>query len=414
MSDRSASSRGVGSVTSGPSLLQSMSPLATSPWAATASRSSSVLRSDCLAGFKMGHVTAVSAAAFWTSAQLQLPDLDTQIDRTLSQGLAASASALAPASSPAPAPASASASVSVSVSASQRHTRPKHATLAGGLAGIAEILCTYPLEYAKSQQQLAQRGHSLASVIKTTVTTNGTVGLYRGMSPFLCFAAPKVGVRFTTFDFLCGKITDDMEHEQLGAAETALVGGATGVVESLAVGVITNTLSVRMLADSNSVNPRFTGGLLHTVRTIVAEEGIRGIYRGVAPTVAKMATNQALRFTVFGWAQRTSEVRAGRKLNALESLAAGSVAGAVSVFATAPIDTVKTRMQGAASVARGQKAPSAFEVAGDILRREGGLRVMYRGIAPRLIRVSAEAALQFTFFSCISDFLDTHVRDADV
>lgn len=39
-----------------------------------------------------------------------------------------------------------------------------------------------------------------------------------------------------------------------------------------------------MIEDSKRAEPRFKG-MVHGVRTIIAEEGYRGIYRGVGPVV---------------------------------------------------------------------------------------------------------------------------------
>jgi solute carrier family 25 (mitochondrial citrate transporter), member 1 len=39
-----------------------------------------------------------------------------------------------------------------------------------------------------------------------------------------------------------------------------------------------------MIQDAKSPNPRFKG-LIHGTRTIIAEEGIFGIYRGLLPVV---------------------------------------------------------------------------------------------------------------------------------
>lgn len=41
----------------------------------------------------------------------------------------------------------------------------------------------------------------------------------------------------------------------------------------------------KIIDDANSANPRFKG-LVHGTRTIVREEGLRGIYRGLFPVVS--------------------------------------------------------------------------------------------------------------------------------
>jgi len=67
-------------------------------------------------------------------------------------------------------------------------------------------------------------------------------------------------------------------------------------------------------------------GFFHGVKTIIAEEKLGGIYRGLAPTIAKVATAQATRFGVF------QVIGTQVKLdNPFKSAAAGAFAGGVSV-----------------------------------------------------------------------------------
>jgi hypothetical protein len=48
----------------------------------------------------------------------------------------------------------------------------------------------------------------------------------------------------------------------------------------------------------NQAVPRYRG-LIHGITTVVKEEGISGVYRGLLPTIAKQMGNQSIRFTVY-------------------------------------------------------------------------------------------------------------------
>lgn len=50
-------------------------------------------------------------------------------------------------------------------------------------------------------------------------------------------------------------------------------------------GVVTDMNRTKMIEDSKRPNPHYKG-FAHGVRTIVAEEGYRGLYRGVGPVVS--------------------------------------------------------------------------------------------------------------------------------
>merc|ERR1711920_999620 len=79
----------------------------------------------------------------------------------------------------------------------------------------------------------------------------------------------------------------------------------------------------------------------------IKNEGPMGLYMGVVPTIAKQATNQAVRFPVQFYAKEF--LTGGDKSlasNPLYNGAAGAFAGAVSVILTMPQDTIKSKMQG--------------------------------------------------------------------
>ena len=70
---------------------------------------------------------------------------------------------------------------------------------------------------------------------------------------------------------------------------------------------------------------------------IVKEEGIGGLYKGLAPTMLKQGCNQASRFVVFKQIEKAIQTYTGRpKMSATESMAAGGLAGTISVYATMP------------------------------------------------------------------------------
>ena len=79
----------------------------------------------------------------------------------------------------------------------------------------------------------------------------------------------------------------------------------------------------------------------------VKAEGIAGIYRGLFATVAKSASNQALRFVIFGEYKRLVwGSRPAHEMPPYVALGGGMVAGALGSVITMPFDVLKTKMQG--------------------------------------------------------------------
>lgn len=76
----------------------------------------------------------------------------------------------------------------------------------------------------------------------------------------------------------------------------------------------------------------------------------------------------------------------------------GGVAGFCSVVGNNPIDVVKTRMQGL-NAARYRNSLDCFA---QVWRHEGPFS-FYRGVTPRLTRVTVEVALTFLIYDFIQD-----------
>ena len=80
----------------------------------------------------------------------------------------------------------------------------------------------------------------------------------------------------------------------------------------------------------------------------------------------------------------------------LAKLWAGSVAGAVSRTATAPIDRIKTKMQVAPSGGGGGMAQVVRAI-----RQEGGLGGFWRGNTANVLKIAPETAIKFIAFDAL-------------
>jgi len=121
---------------------------------------------------------------------------------------------------------------------------------------------------------------------------------------------------------------------KLSMARTWLAGALTGLIEAVLVVTPVETMKTVLVADTNSAKPRFNG-LAHGISTIVKEEGIAGIYKGVMPTIAKQMGNQSIRFTTYEFLKKAIIARnPGQPVPAWQMLLCGGTAGFVSVLLT--------------------------------------------------------------------------------
>ena len=70
--------------------------------------------------------------------------------------------------------------------------------LAGGGAGLIETLLTYPLDLAKTRQQLltdSRQSRRVIEIFRRVLQTEGVRGLYAGLSAPLISEVPRRGVK---------------------------------------------------------------------------------------------------------------------------------------------------------------------------------------------------------------------------
>ena len=128
-----------------------------------------------------------------------------------------------------------------------------------------------------------------------------------------------------------------------------------GITEAVAVVNPMEVVKIRLQAQQHSLadpmeKPRYHNAA-HALYTIVREEGFFTLYRGVALTAARQATNQAANFTAYQELKALAQRLQGTKdLPSYETATIGLISGALGPFSNAPIDTIKTRIQRASKV----------------------------------------------------------------
>jgi solute carrier family 25 citrate transporter 1 len=250
------------------------------------------------------------------------------------------------------------------------------ALISGCIAGAVEGLVTFPAEFVKTQLQLPNKFNGPIDCLRKTISQKGLVACYRGVVPLVIGNSAKAGVRFYSFEY----------YKQL-LGSNAIAGLFSGVTEAVLVVTPSETIKTKLIHDQNSMNPRFKS-TFHAVHTIVKEEGVRGIYKGLTAVVTRQAANSAVRLSTYGYlkdyfsANLPVDPKTGKThLAWYSSFAIGASAGLVTVYCTMPFDVVKTRMQ-----SLNCKYPNTLNCLVTVAKEEG-LLALWKGATPRLGRL---------------------------
>jgi solute carrier family 25 citrate transporter 1 len=273
----------------------------------------------------------------------------------------------------------------------------------GGLTGFIEAIICYPTEFVKTQLQLQSKTNPEYTGIldcgAKTVKKHGPMGLYRGALPLILGSSGKQAARWTGYETALKQMKD--ESGKVSMPARMIAGACGGVTEAILAVTPIETLKTRVTDDMRRGTGNYSGSF-DALMKIVKSEGPMGLYMGLVPTIAKQATNQAVRFPV---QHITKQLMTGGdkslETSPIYNGAAGAVAGAVSVLATMPQDTVKTRMQG-------EEAKKLYNGTIDCamkIMKNDGIAFFYAGTWPRMIRVSLDVAITFAIFPILGQYI---------
>ncbi|SPO01003.1 probable succinate-fumarate transporter [Cephalotrichum gorgonifer] len=308
-----------------------------------------------------------------------------------------------------------------SKAANNGKTPPSAATnlLAGGGAGMMEALVCHPLDTIKVRMQLSKRarapGVPSRGFLKTgaeIVRRETPLGLYKGLGAVVTGIVPKMAIRFTSFEAYKQALADSTG--KVSGKATFFAGLAAGVTEAVAVVTPMEVIKIRLQAQNHSMSdpldiPKYRNAA-HALYTVVKEEGVGALYRGVSLTALRQGSNQAVNFTAYSYFKdylyKFQPEYVGGNLPSWQTTLIGLVSGAMGPLSNAPIDTIKTRLQRRAAEPGVSAWKRITTIAAEMFKQEG-MHAFYKGITPRIMRVAPGQAVTFTVYEYLREKIES-------
>ncbi|KAH3902523.1 probable Succinate/fumarate mitochondrial transporter [Saccharomycodes ludwigii] len=306
------------------------------------------------------------------------------------------------------------------MSQKKKSSNPAINLLAGGTAGLFEALCCHPLDTIKVRMQIYRRSADAnikpPGPIKTAKAIYGQEGLlafYKGLGAVVIGIIPKMAIRFSSYEFY-RTLLADKETGRVSTGNTFIAGVGAGITEAVIIVNPMEVVKIRLQSQKRAVTagaePKYKNAI-QACYTIVKEEGFGALYRGVSLTAARQATNQGANFTVYSKLKEALQDYHGsaENLPSWQTSFIGLISGAIGPFSNAPLDTIKTRLQKDKSTSK-QSGWIRIATIGKQLVKEEGVRALYKGITPRVMRVAPGQAVTFTVY----EFIRKHLEDSNM
>ncbi|XP_047151181.1 adenine nucleotide transporter BT1, chloroplastic/mitochondrial-like [Vigna umbellata] len=170
--------------------------------------------------------------------------------------------------------------------------------IAGACAGVSSTICTYPLELLKTRLTI-QRGvyEGLLDAFLKIVREEGAGELYRGLTPSLIGVIPYSATNYFAYDTLRKAYRKIFKKEKIGNIETLLIGSAAGAISSSAtfpLEVARKHMQVGALSGRQIYK-----NVIHALASILEQEGIQGLYKGLGPSCMKLVPAAGISFMCY-------------------------------------------------------------------------------------------------------------------
>ncbi|KAI1302051.1 solute carrier family 25 member 42 [Xylaria venustula] len=286
---------------------------------------------------------------------------------------------------------------------------------AGGVAGAVSRTVVSPLERLKILLQVQSAGHneyklSVGKALGKMWKEEGWRGFMRGNGTNCIRIVPYSAVQFGSYNLYKRQFFEREPGMVMNPLERLFCGGIAGitsVVFTYPLDIVRTRLSIQTasFAALGDVHKDKLPGMWTTMAVMYKSEGgMAALYRGIIPTVAGVAPYVGLNFMTYEFVRKYLTPEGDQNPSAARKLLAGAISGAVAQTCTYPFDVLRRRFQINTMSGMGYQYKSIGDAVRVIVAQEG-IRGLYKGLVPNLLKVAPSMAANWLSFELSRDFL---------
>lgn len=212
--------------------------------------------------------------------------------------------------------------------------------LAGGVAGALSKTCTAPLARLTILFQIQGMHSNVATLRKASiwneasriVNEEGVRAFWKGNLVTIAHRLPYSSVNFYSYEHYkkwLRMVSGVQNHRDNVSADVFIhfVGGGMAGITAATSTYPLDLVRTRLAAQTNFTYYR---GIWHALQTIIKEEGILGLYKGLGTTLLTVGPNIAISFSVYESLRKLWRSNRSDDSAVVVSLACGSLSGIAS------------------------------------------------------------------------------------
>ncbi|XP_010267010.1 PREDICTED: mitochondrial substrate carrier family protein P isoform X1 [Nelumbo nucifera] len=293
--------------------------------------------------------------------------------------------------------------------------------VAGGVAGGFAKTAVAPLERVKILFQTRRaefQSIGLLGSFEKIIKTEGILGFYRGNGASVARIVPYAALHYMAYEQYRRWIILTFPGVGRGSILDLIAGslsGGTAVLFTYPLDLVRTKLAYQVVQSSRlgikGINhaEQFYKGILDCFSKTYRESGLRGLYRGVAPSLYGIFPYSGLKF--YFYEEIKSHVPEEHKKDVTVKLVCGSIAGLLGQTFTYPLDVVRRQMQ-----VQRLSASNSGEVKGTMetlimIGQNQGWKQLFSGLSINYLKVVPSVAIGFTVYDSMKLWLRVPSRD---
>ncbi|KAF8101427.1 hypothetical protein N665_0205s0022 [Sinapis alba] len=292
---------------------------------------------------------------------------------------------------------------------------------AGAVAGFATVAAMHPLDVVRTRFQVNDgRGISSLPTYKNTAHAlfsisrlEGLRGLYAGFFPAVIGSSLSWSFYFFFYGRAKQRYASGRDDDKLSPPLHLASAAEAGALVCLCTNPIW-LVKTRLQLQTPLHHTRPYSGLLDAFRTIMKEEGLRGLYKGILPALL-LVSHGAIQFTAyeelrklildFKERRRKSQTAADNLLNSADYAALGGSSKVAAILLTYPFQVIRARLQQRPSSTNGMpRYIDSVHVIRETARFEG-LRGFYKGLTANLLKNVPASSITFIVYENVLKLL---------
>ena len=235
--------------------------------------------------------------------------------------------------------------------------------------------------------------------LRALFAAEGIRGFFKGNGANCLKVAPTKGIQFLAFEALKRIIYSIRPRDgPLQPHERLIAGGMAGIAAA------TLCYPLEVAKTLLTAHPERYVGIGSTIAGLMGTHGVRGLYRGLGPTVVAMFPYVGIEFAVYEHMKLMHMGGNEGEANMWILVCIGAFAGAMAQTVCHPLDVVRKRLQLQGIGGRAVQYRSMVDATLKIVRGEGGA-ALYRGLQPMYVSVLPSAGVSYFVYESVKNRL---------